>query len=140
MFDTTAFGSITIEEESSVEYIPVPEDDYMAVIDKYTVDTVNDSVIMKVSCKIDAPEVEDAHEKVVPYEIWLDITDAGHLDMKKGKNVRLGRLRAAIGQNVPGEPWSPDMIVGQPLRIKVKNRVDNNTGEIFSKAAACSAI
>lgn len=140
MFDVNAFGSTQTEEASSVDFIPVPEDEYPMVIDKFQVKQYDESVMMKVMMKIDAPEVEDANERVVPYDCWLDITPSGTLDNRKGKNVRLGRLRAAIGQNTPGVPWAPDMIVGQPLKGRVKNEVNNDTGEIFSKVVAVSQL
>lgn len=31
--------------------------------------------------------------------IWLDVNDSGQIDAGKGKNVGLGQLRAALGQN-----------------------------------------
>jgi hypothetical protein len=40
------------------------------------------------------------------YAFYLDINSEGHLEFGPNKNIPLGQLRAAVGQNVPGEPWS----------------------------------
>ncbi len=40
-----------------------------------------------------------------------------------GKNVALGRLRAALGQNVPGQPWNFMKLPGAgPLKVTIKHR------------------
>jgi len=57
--------------------------------------------------------------------IMLDLTESGGLDMGKGKNVALGRLREAVGQNTDGRPWQPAMLIGQMARIQVKHRMDD---------------
>lgn len=40
------------------------------------------------------------------YNFYLDINSEGHLEFGPNKNIPLGQLRAAVGQNNPGEPWS----------------------------------
>lgn len=64
--------------------------------------------------------------------IWLDFADeeSGVLKMGKGANVQLGRLRQALGQNDEAEPWSPPMMMGQPLYVTVKHR--EYDGRIFA--------
>jgi hypothetical protein len=53
--------------------------------------------------------------------VWLDITPQGSLDMGRGKNVHLNRLREAFNQNRPGQPWNPMMLVGQAARVQTKH-------------------
>lgn len=55
--------------------------------------------------------------------IMLDLTDSGQLDMAKGKNIDLGKLREALGLNTPGEPFSFSMIIGRMARGFVHHRV-----------------
>ncbi|MGH2638967.1 MAG: hypothetical protein ACRDF4_06765, partial [Rhabdochlamydiaceae bacterium] len=43
---------------------------------------------------------------------FLELTSSGAIDFGKGKNVGLGRLREALGQNKIGKPWSFNMIRG----------------------------
>lgn len=57
--------------------------------------------------------------------LWLDMTEDGNgIDRGKGKNVRLGRLREAVGQNVAGQPWSPNMLKGQVAVVKVEHSME----------------
>ena len=75
----------------------------------------------------------------VSQSILLDLTPDGQgLDMGKGKNVSLGQLRGALGQNKPGETWNPGMIEGQPAKLKIKAGVYNDrvTAEVDAVTAA----
>lgn len=63
-------------------------------------------------------------EPSVRQTLWLDTTESGGLDFGKGKNVGLGRLREALGQNAPGKPWAPGMLVGGVAKVKVSHSID----------------
>lgn len=67
----------------------------------------------------------------VRQDMFLDLTESGSLDMGKGKNVSLGRLREAVGQNDPSRPWSPTMLQGAMARVKVEHEVVN--GEAYAR-------
>jgi hypothetical protein len=62
-------------------------------------------------------------EPSVSQSLMLDMTESGALAVGTNKNVNLGRLREALGQNVSGRPWSPNMLQGQVARISVKHRL-----------------
>lgn len=89
---------------------------------------------MTVKWEIDDPdkslEKQIARKPIVTQSIMLDITSEGALDMGEGKNVQLGRLREAVGQNANGRPWSPAMLIGQMARINVKHRVNPENGDL----------
>lgn len=70
-----------------------------------------------------------SRKPVITQSIMLDITTEGALDMGKGKNVNLGRLREALGQNKDGQPWQPAMLIGGMARIYVKHSINKKTGE-----------
>lgn len=53
------------------------------------------------------------------YSVGIDFNEAGAIDMGKGKNIGLGRLREAAGQNRPGEPWSPANLNGAVIKVQV---------------------
>jgi hypothetical protein len=38
-----------------------------------------------------------------------------------GKNIQLGRVRAALGQNDENKPWKFSMLVGAAAKIKVEH-------------------
>lgn len=72
----------------------------------------------------------------VAQDMFLDITDAGGLDMGRGKNVSLGRLREAVGQNDASRPWAPNMLTGAVARVKVEHEVVN--GEVYARVTGAA--
>lgn len=76
-------------------------------------------------CLDDAVKTSLARDKVVvPIKMFLDLTEAGTLDIAEGKNVKLGRLRDTLGQN-DGSAWSPAFLKGKgPFIGKVTQRSD----------------
>lgn len=57
---------------------------------------------------------------------WPDVTPNGGLDMAKGKNVKLNRLRDAVGLNTPGQPFSIGMFSNKMVKAQVSHRVDGD--------------
>lgn len=74
------------------------------------------------------------------YSTMLDIKPDGTIETGKGRNVGLGRLREALGQNGQGRPWSFGMLGGQPIRYKVKHRLDTASGQTFAEVADVSKV
>jgi hypothetical protein len=74
---------------------------------------------------INDPKIQEAlgrEKATVTKQIILDFAADGSLDFGPDKNLDLGRLRAAVGQNTPG-PWSPAQLRGAgPLMVKVEHR------------------
>lgn len=62
---------------------------------------------------------------VVPMQMFLDLNETEtDFDTSAGKNVSLGRLRDALGQN-DDPSWSPAALKGKgPLMVKVTQRSD----------------
>jgi hypothetical protein len=56
--------------------------------------------------------------------IMLDLTPQGALDMSKGKNIALGRLREAVNLNQAGQPFSFHQLPGQMARVSITHRID----------------
>ena len=77
-------------------------------------------------------------EPTVRQTIWLDLTESGSLDFGKGRNVGLGRLRDALGQNETGKPWQPGMMVGGVAKIKVTHSIDKRDNETIQANVACT--
>ena len=78
--------------------------------------------------------VEDAGVKqllgretvTVKQGIMLDLSSSGGLDLSKGKNVGLGRLREAVGKNEEGQPFAFSMLPGLSAKIAVSHRMNND--------------
>lgn len=77
---------------------------------------------------------------LVNYSMILDINDAGGLSAEQGKNVSLGRLREAVGQNKSG-PWTPRNLVGCRARFTIKHRFDkNDPSKVYQEARSVKAL
>ena len=130
VFDENAFMNNETSEQGSTVATPIPEGEYMAVIKDIKPRSVKDNrLILDVIWAIDDPEVTKATGIPFPtcrQSVWLDTTETGGLDMSKGKNITLNRLREAVGQNIGGQPWKPGNLVGQNARVTVKHRIDGD--------------
>lgn len=146
-FDATNFQNAQFTDANSTEYIPVPEGEYIAVIDKQEIrPTSKGQVILDVTWKIDDAEVAEATgltNPTVRQSIFLDVTDNGGLDFGAGKNINLGRLRKALNQNVSGKPWTFGNLLGAVATIRVKHRIvpDENGGDdrVYTDVAGVAA-
>jgi hypothetical protein len=127
-FDADSFMNSSVSDANATQYTPVPEGEYQAAIASVTPRTTSTGkALLSIGWKVDDEAARTATgmaEPTVFQTIWLDITESGGLDMGKGKNVGLGKLRDALGQNKPGSPWSPGMLVGQVALVKVGHSID----------------
>ena len=139
MFDTDNFLNTQTTETTATEYAPVPEGEFNAVIDKLAARSPKGNSILDVSWRLDAPGDTEADGKIVRQSVFLDITENGGLDNSKGKNVQLGRLRAAIGQNNAGQAWAPNMMLGQVAIVSVKHRVVDD-GTIYADVKGTAPV
>jgi|SRR5215469_3791133 len=145
MFDPEEFMQTSIKGATDTHYVPIPEGDYTAIVDSVLPPKVTDEgrVFMHVVWNIDSDNLRKSLERdkvMTRQTLWLDIDESGHLDDGKGKNVPLGRLREALGQNNPEIEWKPPMMIGRPARIKVTQRKDKESGEIFNDIKGVTAL
>jgi hypothetical protein len=152
MFDPETFLNQTIDQPLETEFLTVPEGEYTATIDDFTSEAIEQihfdykngprAGTPGVMTKLNLPFViqddqvarELGRDKVVVYkQMILDVDDKDVLDWSKNKNIDLGRVRAAVGQNDPG-PWSIGNLRGAgPVMVKVVKvpfkRKDGSKGE-----------
>jgi hypothetical protein len=139
MFDPDTFMQQTVDHPLETEYLSVPPGEYVATIDDFTSKAIEridfeyktgeragtPGVMVKLTIPFivqdETVKAEMQREKVVvSKQIILDLDEAGGIDWGKNKNVELGRVRAAVGQNVDGQPWSIEKLRGAgPVMIKV---------------------
>lgn len=139
MFDPNAFFEQVVESAGSTEVVPIPAGEYLATIDKKEVtqwskkdDPTISGLKLKVTWSLEDQSVRDllGRDKVtVVQDIMLDLTDHGTLDMGKGRNVELNRLRAAVDLNVSG--FSFNQLDGRMARVTVKQDQDRNDPSKF---------
>lgn len=132
MFDPNAFLAATTTEQGSIISVPVPVGEYLAVIEKVDArpwqgkaDPSKSGIALDLVYNIDDPKVKEtlARDKVtVTQGLMLDLTEAGGLDMSKGRNIGLNRVREALGLNVPGQPFAPRMFEGKVVKVSIGHR------------------
>lgn len=133
-FDPNLFLQTQSTEANDTRLIPVPEGEFSGMIKDLTPRTTsNGSPLIDINWSLEDPAITAAtglQTATVRQTIWLDLTESGGLDFSKGKNVSLGRLREAVGQNQAGKPWSPSNLIGAVARVKVTHSFDKNDSSI----------
>lgn len=152
VFDPESFGLTEINGATSTERIPIPEGEYLAtvkdlVLPPRKIDTAEGPRwVTGIVWEIDDQNVRDITGQPRPrcrQDMWLDINEQGGLDMGKGKNVDLGKARAAFGLNDPSKPFRFDHFRGKAARILVKNNTQKdgaNAGQVFSNVTKITPI
>lgn len=143
VFNPTKFLESTTTDAGSTRLDPVPQGEYSAIIQDISFREIEikrgeqagkTRLIMSVSWELLDSELKAKLDRIprVRQDIWIDQDDSGDIDYSKGKNVGLGRLREALGQNAPGQNWSPGMLKGAgPALLVVTERPDDNNADII---------
>ena len=130
-FDAQSFLDASVSGALDTKLIPVPIGDYQAFIETVDARTWQSKDGTKSGLALDVVWViEDQDVKQllgrdtikVRQGIMLDLTPEGKLDMSKGKNINLGRLREAVGKNSAHEPFSFTMLPGLFAKVAVTHR------------------
>jgi hypothetical protein len=140
-FDPATFMNQTVDEPISADYVLCPEGEYQAMIDDFdeNVFRTNEFVYSKgpsaglpgemttFNCpwviQDDRAKLALNRDKViVPMPVILDFDQNGALDHGTNKNVKLGQLREATGQNGKG-PWTiANLKNAGPAMVRVVHR------------------
>lgn len=143
VFDPKQFLGLTVSGPMATKITPVPEGEWLAIIStKQPVaewfdeaewkDKKSGQTKTQPTCKVPF-EITDSRAKelvkretlMVNYDMFLDLLPNGQLDTGEDKNVRLGALREALGQN--SEPsWTFERLFGAgPVMVKIVHRKDD---------------
>lgn len=132
VFSPESFMQSQFTEALETHFVAVPEGEYPAVIKSVECASWQSRDGAKAGLKLDLTWAIDDEgvkqstgmaEPQVRQSIMLDLTDSGGLAIGPNRNVNLGRLREAVGQNQSGKPWNPSMLQGQVARVSVKHRL-----------------
>lgn len=136
-FDADQFLNAAVEGSNSTKIQPCPIGEYPGLCEKVEArqwqskDGTKTGVALDVFWSVQDPNVQQAlgRESVtVKQGIMLDLTSSGGLDMSEGRNVGLGRLRAAVDLN-EGQ-FAFNMLPGRMAKLKVSHRQDQKDPEI----------
>lgn len=140
-FNPDEFMTQTIDQPLETEFKLCPAGEYQAMIDDFTSEAFEKfdfeyqrgpnaglpGSMTKFNCPFvindEKAKAELNRDKVVvSKQIILDIAkDSGQLDWGTNKNIALGQIRSAAGQNSPG-PWSISQLRGAgPCMVKVEH-------------------
>ena len=132
-FNPDTFLNTEVSSATATAYVPVAEGEFTGSIKKIAPRVLNDGrAVLDVTWAVDDETTRQETgmaEPTVRQTIWLDLTESGSLDFGKGRNVGLGRLRDALGQNETGKPWQPGMMVGGVAKNKVTHSIDKRDNE-----------
>lgn len=147
MFNPDIFLQGAVTEANDTKKIPCPVGEYTAVAEKVEArqwqskDGLQSGIALDITWSIDDPAVKEVTGRdnvSVRQGLMLDVLDGGGLDMSKGKNIGLGRVREALGLNTPGQPFAPSMIQGRAAKVTVSHRV--NGEDIYDEVKKVAAL
>jgi len=128
-FDPENFINTGMKGSLDTQPIPVPEGEWTAQVDSVNANVANtqegEKLVLNLTWNILDPEVSQETKRdrnLVRQSIFLDVKEDGSLDMGTGKNVQLGKVRDALGQNDPKKEWRPSDMQGQQAVVRVRQK------------------
>ena len=105
--------------------------------------TQEEMIILDVRFEVLDDEIReqlDMDRVLITQGYFCDLTSDGLLDWGTNKNIALGRLRDAVGQNVDGEPWAPGMLKGAGPLLGMISIEDDNNGVPRNRVKSTTAL
>lgn len=139
VFDPDTFMNQQIEGKLETHFTPVPEDDYTGLIDDLAFGEITNSQtgqkqrVLNISWALLDEKAQKAMERdkpLVQQTVFLDFEKNGSLSTGKNKNIMLGQIREAVGQN-SGAAWSFGMLRGAgPALLKITHQASKDDPEM----------
>lgn len=134
-FDAQSFLDATTTDSSATSLEPIPEGEYPAVISALDIRSGESEkgpwAMLDIKVEVQDPSVEAKLERkpVSKMSVFLDKDDPS-----QKKNVTLGRIREALNLNSPGQPFSPNMMIGRQCKVAIGHR--EHKGAIYDEVKA----
>lgn len=133
-FNPETFLETAFDGELSTAVIPIPAGEHQAQVDdvlkpRQTEVNGEQRWVMDVVWAVideDVKKITGRDKPTVRQGCFLDLTASGGIDGSDGKNLTLGKVREALGQNKKGQKWNPRMMVGGMAKIKIKHNPNPN--------------
>lgn len=147
VFDPASLLDMQVTGANDTKLVQVAPGEYTALVKDVKPRSVNSRdgeqrVVLDVTWTIDDEGQRTAtglREPSVRQGIFLDMLAGGGLDMGRGKNVGLGKLRAALGMNDPSQPFSFRGMIGRPARVQISSRTDDK-GDIYADVKSVAPL
>ena len=142
-FNAEQFMNTTYKEALDTKLDPIPDSEdgsgWEAQITDLKARTFkgkdgSDLYVMDVTWLVLAEAVKKSlgiEKPMVRQSVWLEFTKEGNLDFGKGKNLKLGKLKEALGQNKAGKNWSPNNLMGQMAMVITEQTPDKDDPELI---------
>lgn len=130
-FNPDVFLQTNYEEPTSTASVLLPKDDYVGIIKELvprqvqgTKDPSKYYLFLDFQVEIGTPPQlrEELGRDIsrIRHSVSVELVEGSNaIDMSKGKNVQLGRIRDAAGQNESGKSWSPAMLNNAMVKVSV---------------------
>lgn len=146
MFDPNQFLSDTVRGANDTKYIPVPQGEYPAIVKAVNARQMSSKAdpskmvtVADIIFEIDDQTVRTAtglDNPTVRQSVFLDLTPQGRLDMSKGKNIGLGKLREALGLNDPNRDFSFADLPGRAAIVQVEHTPNEKSpGDVYANVS-----
>jgi len=145
-FDVASFANTEINDTNDDKFIPCPVGEYPATITKIEFKTTDKGrTIVDLTWKIQdldgTIKAETGREEVtIRQGVFLDITAQGTLDVSKGKNINLGKVRTATGNNIQGKAFRFADLQGAQAKVQVSHRAAENSDDIYDQIKSVTAL
>ena len=149
-FDPSTFLDATTTEQS-VRRPPLDPGDYTAVTGEIKARSwtakkqdakIKSGIAFDVPLSVEVPLGQVERLKLSSSTVtmndsnMIETTPSGGIDYGVGKNASLRRWREATNLNAPGMPFSPRMLGGKVVKVKIGHRIAEegpNAGEVFDE-------
>lgn len=138
MFNPEQFTNLSTETGFSTRRSPIPEGEHIAACKgyKFRVDEKDGKtyVVLDIQWRIDNQQLAESlgmKEAIITQGVFLDVDANGALEKGPNKNIQLGRVLEALGQN-DGRRWSAAMLEGAgPVKLLVSHDPDKKDATII---------
>ncbi len=148
-FDPSKFMTQEFNQANDTKFVNCPAGEWTGVTgEPKIVDGVSNKdgrtfYKLEIPVMIEDPRVTSETGRTptnVRYETFLDMTDGGSIDMGKGKNIGLGKIREATGNNKPGVNFSIPNLGGKMVKVLVAHEADKNKPDVvYERVKAVTA-
>lgn len=134
-FDPNVFLSQELSGANETKFTPIPEGEYKGYIDDLGMDEYEGQPILIVTYALmdndgKLGQLLNSDKPTVQDRLFLDMDAAGNIAFGPNKNIKLGALREAVGQNDPKKKWNFNMLRGAgPVLMKISHTYKKSTGE-----------